>query len=402
MHHVVAAFASLSMVGAISRPFVPTPSSRAAVATVSSQPSLRSYPLMAKAHKDVRILKKFSWQVATAGVVSAVVLRRLSTVSVPPLFAWHVMCMAPVLPLGAASISTVRQRLRPPPGTTNRKQRAEWLVIRHFMAAAAALYIAAAGIVSIWLHKQSIGRAHLTTVHSWLGVATWLTWLAAYLIAQPQVWKEQWKARKFSLWSNKRWLWASPSHRQAGTLAFVTSLAAYCSGMLGWAALDRRTSLACVAAVLAVAMGVLNDRSATEAAQAVRAVAATPVRITRRAFGLGRAGPPAMMSYDAEETIDPAMRERLEAMQAQNQRNGAVALGLVVVICVWFFSVPPDIRRTSDPASIWPRVVEHYSTCGGSGEKCIQFDFTIDPDSVAAFNAAKADVVDQLVSGGGP
>ena len=83
------------------------------------------------------ILEKRAWQVACSGGVSAAVLGTLySTASrTPPLLAVHVACMAPMLPLGTAAVSTVRQRMRPAPAAPAnapphwRKQRAEWLVV---------------------------------------------------------------------------------------------------------------------------------------------------------------------------------------------------------------------------------------------------------------------------------
>jgi len=266
-----------------------------------SFPPHRAVANMADVPQQPVILPKFAWQVTLSGLVSAVVLQRLSTSAVPLLFALHVACMAPMLPLGISAISTVRQRLIPaaetPAGATTgwRKRRAEWLVIRHFLTSAGAFYAAGAGIVSIWLHKNSLGRAHLTSVHSWLGVATWAAWLAAYVSAQPNVWKDQWKDRRFSLWGNKRWLWASAGHRQFGTLAFASSLGAYCTGLLGWRTLDRRISIPCIGAVALIAKNVLNERSTHEAAQAMRRMVLSPVRASRALSSRVRSGPPSMM-----------------------------------------------------------------------------------------------------------
>jgi len=319
---------------------------------------------------------------------------------VPLLFALHVACMAPMLPLGISAISTVRQRLIPaaetPAGATTgwRKRRAEWLVIRHFLTSAGAFYAAGAGIVSIWLHKNSLGRAHLTSVHSWLGVATWAAWLAAYVSAQPNVWKDQWKDRRFSLWGNKRWLWASAGHRQFGTLAFASSLGAYCTGLLGWRTLDRRISIPCIGAVALIAKNVLNERSTHEAAQAMRRMVLSPVRASRALSSRVRSGPPSMMSAGGDEDISPELAAKLAEMQARNQRNGQVVLSFVLILVLWVFTLPPDIRRSREDLAGWaPLVLEHYQTCGAtSGVPCVQLDLTIDPESVAQFQT----VVDTL------
>lgn len=221
------------------------------------------------------IIGKRAWQVGLSGVICFAVLNRLADTGPPRLFALHVACMAPMLPLGAAALSTVRQRLVPPAGAKKlkgeqRRKRGEWLVIRHFLTSASALYLSGAGMASIWLHKRAIGKAHLTSVHSWLGVSTWALWLAAYLAAQPHVWRDQLRARKFSLLTNKRWLWASSSHRRLGTIAYALSLAAYCSGMLGWRALERRVAATCCVGVVVIGARTLGKHGAKEARRGLR------------------------------------------------------------------------------------------------------------------------------------
>ncbi|EOD25223.1 hypothetical protein EMIHUDRAFT_206413 [Emiliania huxleyi CCMP1516] len=88
--------------------------------------------------------------------------------------------MAPMLPLATASVSTVRQRLtRPPAGlpAAARRRRNEWYVIRHFVASAAAFYLAIAGLVGIVCQKEALGRPHLRTLHAWCGAAAWVLWV---------------------------------------------------------------------------------------------------------------------------------------------------------------------------------------------------------------------------------
>ena len=101
------------------------------------------------------------------------------------------------------------------------------------------------------------------------------------MAAQPHVWRDKWRARRFSLWSNKRWLWVSLTHRQFGTLAFAASLAAYATGVAGWSGMGRWESGACLAALALLVKGVLNRRSAAEAAQAIQATAIAPVRASQ-------------------------------------------------------------------------------------------------------------------------
>jgi|EP00966_Prymnesium_polylepis_P296338 hypothetical protein len=113
-----------------------------------------------------------------------------------------------------------------------------------------------------------------------------------------------------------------------------------------------------------------------------------------------------------EETAsrESTLEEQLIALQQKNEARGRAALGLVLLVVLWFFSVPPAIRRTNvcppqlvapptetfysrDVAgcvgvdTLWQSVLEHYQTCGGAnGAPCIDFDFSIDPKSRAAFD----------------
>jgi len=226
-------------------------------------------------------------QVILAGLVCFVVLRRLATSGAPRLFALHVGCMAPMLPLGTAAVSTIRQRKRPPavpirePG--GRKKRAEWLVIRHFFSSAAALYAAAVGLGAIYLQKEALGRPHLQTPHAFAGVLAFGVWLAAYLSAQPHVWRDQIRARRFSLLRNKRWLWGDKMHRDLGKLAFALSLVAIATGMLGWKALAPCTSRACSVAVAAIGAAIADGEIAL-------LVGAQQLQMALAAFARSRGG----------------------------------------------------------------------------------------------------------------
>jgi len=84
----------------------------------------------------------------------------------------------------------------------------------------------------------------------------------------------------------------------------------------------------------------------------------------------------------------------------QSQKNGAVLFVLVLIFNLWFFTVPPEIRRTHVCASdqfetaaryhidcvsedAWRQLVkDHYATCKGLNE-CVHFDFSIDPKTLA-------------------
>eukprot|EP00310_Coccolithus_braarudii_P025162 CAMPEP_0183335900 /NCGR_PEP_ID=MMETSP0164_2-20130417/4046_1 /TAXON_ID=221442 /ORGANISM="Coccolithus pelagicus ssp braarudi, Strain PLY182g" /LENGTH=294 /DNA_ID=CAMNT_0025505329 /DNA_START=12 /DNA_END=896 /DNA_ORIENTATION=+ len=188
-------------------------------------------------------------EVSIAGVVCAICLRQLSISTVPSMLALHVACMSLMLPLGVAGVSSIRRRKakpkQKPVDAAARKRRVELYVIRHFVASAFALYGSAAGMVAIFRHTATLGRPHLRTPHSWVGVGAFLLWLAAYFAAQPHVWRDQIRERRFSLLTNKRWLWADVTHRRLGNAAVGASLMALSSGMLSWRALDQRVAWAC-------------------------------------------------------------------------------------------------------------------------------------------------------------
>mgnify|MGYP003683923783 CR=1 FL=1 len=86
---------------------------------------------------------------------------------------------------------------------------------------------------------------------------------------------------------------------------------------------------------------------------------------------------------------------------AKSDKAGNILFALALLACVWFFSVPPEIRRTkictTDPALAvrvrtecvtpgeWATLVRrHYSSCRGL--ECVHFDFTVDPATLE-FNA---------------
>ena len=202
---------------------------------------------------------RLTWECAFGGIVCATCLRPLTTSAMPPMLALHVGCMALMLPLGLASVSSIRQRKsRPvtPCSAAARKRRAELFVIRHFATSALALYGSAVGLAAIYRHKVLMHRPHLSTSHSRVGVAAFVLWLAAYLAAQPHVWRDQLRARRFSLLTNKRWLWSDATHRQLGSAAVGMSLVALSSGMLGWQTLDKRISRACSLALTILGLSV--------------------------------------------------------------------------------------------------------------------------------------------------
>ena len=70
------------------------------------------------------------------------------------------------------------------------------------------------------------------------------------------MWRDQLRARRFSLLTNKRWLWSDARHRQLGSAAVAASLVALSSGMLGWQALDQRVSRACCLALSILGLSV--------------------------------------------------------------------------------------------------------------------------------------------------
>lgn len=100
----------------------------------------------------------------------------------------------------------------------------------------------------------------------------------------------------------------------------------------------------------------------------------------------------------------------------QGESRGRVLFLLAFLLNVWFFSVPPEIRRThictTDPAvaktsrfdtgcvsfADWRQLVSrHYSTCKGVGE-CVHFDMSVDPKTLER-NAQVADAISRAAKG---
>ena len=102
-------------------------------------------------------------------------------------------------------------------------------------------------------------------------------------------------------------------------------------------------------------------------------------------------------SITLSQEPSPALLAELQARQQQAQQRGAAVLGAVLFICAWFFTVPPEIRRshiclTEDTTgcvtfgSFTQSIAEHYATCSSDGVPCVQFDLSVDPKSVEIFS----------------
>lgn len=174
---------------------------------------------------------------ASAIATSAWVLLMINlfAAKLPVLFRLHVLLLSPMLPLGAASVTAVRSRLVAPAGpklsSQARKQRAKGYVFSHFVLAASALYAGVGGIAAIWMQKNAMQRAHLTSAHSRLGVCSLLLWLATYLVAQKEVWRDVIRQRRFVY--SPRWLWGNKPHRRLGIAAYGVAMAAIFTGACG-------------------------------------------------------------------------------------------------------------------------------------------------------------------------
>ena len=199
--------------------------------------------------------------------------------SAPLLFRLHVVLLSPMVPLGTAAVASARRRLSRPTGapTTNRRARATWLIQTHFVLSAGALYLACAGLLAIWLHKERTGKPHFASLHGRAGSATLLLWLGSYAAAQLQVWRDVWLEvrRGGRLAYAPRWLWGSKWHRQLGVAAYATSLLATGLGITsGWGrrALGDRLAAGCAAVVAAVGIRVLGPAAAERWRGAMRRI----------------------------------------------------------------------------------------------------------------------------------
>lgn len=173
------------------------------------------------------MLKK-SVSVASSAFVAASIAR-------PPtnLFLYHPLLAAAIVPLGTASVMTVRSRIAAAKGADRPRAALEHRVKLHFGFAMASTFCAIASVACIFLNKNRLGKPHLASLHARTGaLAVWL-WLASLIAAEIKVWAKGlpgWRpGRGFSY--NPRFLWASKPHRQLGTAGYAGMLAAVFTGV---------------------------------------------------------------------------------------------------------------------------------------------------------------------------
>eukprot|EP00965_Chrysotila_dentata_P067179 2223666-Pleurochrysis_carterae.AAC.2 len=108
-------------------------------------------------------------------------------------------------------------------------------------------------------------------------------------------------------------------------------------------------------------------------------------------------------STPGSSVVDDQRRIARRKQQKQEEKRGAFLLSTVMAVTIWLFSLPPYIRRikicTTQQAleqsysncttlsTLWEAITSHYKTCGANGQPCVNFDFSIDPESVETFNA---------------
>lgn len=169
-------------------------------------------------------------------LVCLIILQSLYSAGAPSLFAVHILCMAPMAPLGALALTAVKQRKSPHSVSmideAAKKDRVESFVIWHSFLASFAICLAFIGLVAIYQQKEAFGKPHLQTIQygfaleemgvgwptdhllielqfllpyrsSWAGVLTCASWLVTFLSAQPHVWRDQWRSRRLELFSKK-------------------------------------------------------------------------------------------------------------------------------------------------------------------------------------------------------
>lgn len=215
-----------------------------------------------------RRVRRWTPSSAALAVSTALILAALpppyGSAALPRLFRLHVLLLSPMLALGTAGVTTLRSRTAPPPPPPRpppaaRKRRMEVLVKLHFALSATALYAALAGVAAIFQHKQRLGRAHFATIHSCSGAFAVAIWLAAYLSAQPNVWRDVWKQRR--LVYAPRWLWASRLHKNLGLVAYMTSLVAFTSALtkpIAHTLLGASTAAVCAALTAGIGMAMVS------------------------------------------------------------------------------------------------------------------------------------------------
>ena len=219
----------------------------------------RTPPVIAALNLPARVPPHEVFGTPAAGLSLAVCLvlwSRLRPSPAPLLFKAHVACVAPALFLVSSGATAVRRRVAHPPELKpkERRPRSEAFVISHFLLSASAMYLSAGGVAAIFANKARKGAVHFATLHGRIGLAALCLMTAAYLAAQPNVWRDVLRSRRFVY--KPRWLWASATHRRLGVLGFAACSAAVFTGLgSGWSrgALGVGVAAACRAAVVVVA-----------------------------------------------------------------------------------------------------------------------------------------------------
>ena len=201
--------------------------------------ALASAPVIAALNLPARVPPREVFGTPAAGLSLAVCLvlwSRLRTAPAPLLFKAHVACVAPALFLVSSGATAVRRRVAHPPELKpkERRPRSEAFVIsRDFLLSASAMYLSAGGVAAIFANKARKGAVHFATLHGRIGLAALCLMTAAYLAAQPNVWRDVLRSRRFVY--KPRWLWASSTHRRLGVLGFAACSAAVFTGLgSGW------------------------------------------------------------------------------------------------------------------------------------------------------------------------
>ena len=210
---------------------------------------------------------------------AAAIISTVRSKSLPRLFQQHVIgaCIGSLvfLPMVVGSIRSrfdaIKKKTATPSAgataTNSPSSSRRNILIRHISTHLYLSYAAAISFlisfISIYTHKNNIGKPHITSLHSRLGVGSMMVWIGAYVVAQVKVWKPQYKKYgsggnilKFLSKYEPNLLWASKLHTKLGTIGAALMVATVGSGItltgFGVTAFSKITRLALLVGVLSM------------------------------------------------------------------------------------------------------------------------------------------------------
>lgn len=176
-------------------------------------------------------------------LTSAVLIQKVCSIEAARLFRQHVIgASLGTLVFLPSAVGAVRHRVGAVQAmksaqinaTTRRDTLVKHIYAHFYLTYAAAISVAVA-LVSIFRHKQTLGKPHFLSTHSRVGLAAAALWAGSYIVAQTKVWTPMLKKRnKEGFKYAPNLLWASKWHRKLGAAAAACFVGATATGFWSW------------------------------------------------------------------------------------------------------------------------------------------------------------------------